>query len=151
MPRAASAKAAGAASKAAPKKPSTKRKANGYQMPEPIPLGAVFTDLSKQQWKVGPAIGSGGFGEIYCACKATEATKKYDDYQYVIKVVSHSLDGRGCAPNSEHCLQQMRNITNALWLVVGIFRSPTATVHSSLKCIFTCEMPKQRTVSAHIS
>lgn len=57
-------------------------------MPEPIPLGAVFTDLSKQQWKVGPAIGSGGFGEIYCACKATEATKIYDDYQYVIKVVS---------------------------------------------------------------
>lgn len=88
MPKAAAAKTTNAATKAAPKKAPAKRKANGYQMPEPIPLGEVFTDLGKQQWKIGPTIGSGGFGDIYCACKANESTKKYDDYQYVIKVVS---------------------------------------------------------------
>lgn len=88
MPRAAAAKTTNAATKAAPKKAPAKRKANGYQTPEAIPLGDVFTDLQKQQWKIGPAIGSGGFGDIYCACKASESTKKYEDYQYVIKVVS---------------------------------------------------------------
>lgn len=88
MPKAASTKPSNAATKAAPKKAPPKRKANGYQMPEPIPIASIFTDLSKQQWKIGPAIGSGGFGDIYCACKANESTKKYEDYQYVIKVVS---------------------------------------------------------------
>lgn len=87
MPKASTSKAA-AAPKAANKKPAVKRKANGYQMPESIPLGEVMTDLSKQQWKIGPSIGVGGFGEIYCACKANESTKKYEDYAYVVKVVS---------------------------------------------------------------
>lgn len=88
MPKPASTKPRSVAKKSVPKSAPAKRKANGYQMPEPIPIGEIFTDLSKQQWKVGPAIGSGGFGEIYCACKANEPAKKYDDYQYVIKVVS---------------------------------------------------------------
>lgn len=80
--------------KAVPQKPpaavkvSKKRKVNGYQMPERIPIGTVLTDLSKQQWKIGPSIGVGGFGEIYCACKANEAPKKHEDYPYVVKVVS---------------------------------------------------------------
>lgn len=78
---------ASTAAKAAPKKPAAKRKANGYQTPEHIPLGEVLTDLSKQQWRIGPSIGSGGFGEIYCACKADSA-KKHDDYPYVVKIVS---------------------------------------------------------------
>lgn len=85
MPKATTSKAT-TASKAPNKKPAAKRK-NAYQMPETIPLGTVFTDLSKQQWKIGPSIGVGGFGEIYCACKANESTKKYEDYQYVVKVV----------------------------------------------------------------
>lgn len=84
MPKAASTKAT-TASKAA-KKPAAKRK-NGYQMPEKIPLGEQLTDLSKQIWKVGPSIGAGGFGEIYCACKTTDSFKKADDYPYVVKVV----------------------------------------------------------------
>lgn len=69
-------------------KVTKKRKANGYQMPERIPIGTVLTDLSKQQWKIGPSIGVGGFGEIYCACKANEAPKKHEDYPYVVKVVN---------------------------------------------------------------
>lgn len=69
-------------------KVSKKRKVNGYQMPERIPIGMILTDLSKQQWKIGPSIGVGGFGEIYCACKANEAPKKHEDYAYVVKVVS---------------------------------------------------------------
>lgn len=57
-------------------------------MPERIPIGMILTDLSKQQWKIGPSIGVGGFGEIYCACKANEVPKKHEDYPYVVKVVS---------------------------------------------------------------
>lgn len=75
------------ATKPAPKKPAAKKKANGYQMPEKIPLGTVLTDLSKQQWRVGTVIGSGGFGDIYCASKP-DASKKLEDYPFVVKVVS---------------------------------------------------------------
>lgn len=88
MPKAGTSKATTAGAKAPNKKPAAKRKANGYQMPESIPLGEVLTDLSKQQWKIGPSIGAGGFGEIYCANKANDSTKKYEDYPYVVKVVS---------------------------------------------------------------
>lgn len=76
------------ATKAATKKAPIKRKANAYQMPESIPIGEVLTDLSKQQWKIGPSIGSGGFGEIYCATKVNGTSKKYEDYPFVVKVVS---------------------------------------------------------------
>lgn len=59
-----------------------------YQKPEPVPKGAVFTDLAKQQWKIGPSIGTGGFGEIYSACKASESPRNLDDYKFVVKIVS---------------------------------------------------------------
>lgn len=85
MPKAVAQKASAAV------KVSKKRKVNGYQMPERIPIGTILTDLSKQQWKIGPSIGVGGFGEIYCACKANEAPKKHEDYPYVVKVVSFQL------------------------------------------------------------
>lgn len=65
-----------------------KKAANGYQMPAPVPLGTLLTDMAKRQWKVGPSIGSGGFGEIYCACEASSGTKRTDDYPYVVKIVS---------------------------------------------------------------
>lgn len=86
MPKAA---AKANASKVA-KKPAAKKKGNGYQMPEKIPLGEILTDLSKQQWRIGTSIGSGGFGDIYCANKA-DASKKSDDFPYVVKVVSTAL------------------------------------------------------------
>ncbi|XP_065074831.1 nucleosomal histone kinase 1 [Ochlerotatus camptorhynchus] len=66
-----------------------KKAANGYQMPEPVPPGTVLTDMTKRQWKVGPSIGSGGFGEIYCACDASSGVKKPDDYPYVVKIEPH--------------------------------------------------------------
>lgn len=42
-----------------------------YQMPDPIPGGVILTDLTKKQWKVGPSIGKGGFGEIYSATEVS--------------------------------------------------------------------------------
>lgn len=66
-----------------------KKAANGYQMPEPVPPGTVLTDMAKRQWKVGPSIGSGGFGEIYCACEVGSGVKKPDDYPYVVKIEPH--------------------------------------------------------------
>ncbi|XP_062539357.1 nucleosomal histone kinase 1 [Armigeres subalbatus] len=66
-----------------------KKAANGYQMPEPVPLGTMLTDMAKRQWKVGPSIGSGGFGEIYCACEASSGVKKAEDYPYVVKIEPH--------------------------------------------------------------
>lgn len=58
--------------------------AKGYKKPAPIPNGEILTDVSRQQWKVGPSIGSGGFGEIYSACKVGDGK----DYNYVVKIVS---------------------------------------------------------------
>lgn len=66
-----------------------KKAANGYQMPEPVPPGTVLTDMAKRQWKVGPSIGSGGFGEIYSACEAGSGAKKSEDYPYVVKIEPH--------------------------------------------------------------
>lgn len=79
---------AATAKTAAPKKSAGRKKANGYQTPEKIPLGEVLTDLSKQQWRIGPSIGAGGFGEIYSACKNDSGKIKAEDYPYVVKVVS---------------------------------------------------------------
>ena len=66
-----------------------KKGAAGYKMPAPIPSGTILTDISKTKWKVGPSIGSGGFGEIYSACKADSSIKKVDDYPFVVKIVSN--------------------------------------------------------------
>ncbi|KAL5283598.1 VRK1 family protein [Megaselia abdita] len=73
---------------AAGKKPAPKKK-NGYVMPEKIPMNEILTDLSKQSWKIGPSIGSGGFGEIYSATKANNPAKKVEDYEYVVKIEPH--------------------------------------------------------------
>ncbi|XP_055605788.1 nucleosomal histone kinase 1 [Uranotaenia lowii] len=67
-----------------------KKAANGYQMPEPVPRGTVLTDMAKRQWRIGPSIGSGGFGEIYSACEdSSSSSKKSDDYPYVVKIEPH--------------------------------------------------------------
>ncbi|XP_039492830.1 nucleosomal histone kinase 1 [Drosophila santomea] len=73
MPRVAKPKAAAPAKKAVPAK---KAKSKLYAMPEKVKEGTVFTDLAKGQWRIGPSIGVGGFGEIYAACKVGE--KNYD-------------------------------------------------------------------------
>ncbi|XP_062124362.1 nucleosomal histone kinase 1 [Drosophila sulfurigaster albostrigata] len=66
MPRAAKPKAA----------PAKKAKGKLYAMPEKIKEGTILTDLAKGQWRIGPSIGIGGFGEIYAACRNGE--KNYD-------------------------------------------------------------------------
>lgn len=71
------------------KKPAAKGK-KGFVMPEPIPLGEVLTDIHKRQWKVGPSIGKGGFGEIYTACEK-DSKVHVDKYPYVVKIVSFLL------------------------------------------------------------
>ncbi|GIY02937.1 hypothetical protein CEXT_346291 [Caerostris extrusa] len=66
-------------------KPRRKAPAKGgYKLPEPIPEGTEVTDTFKKCWKIGPKIGSGGFGTVYFA---SEANKK--EYDYVVKVEYH--------------------------------------------------------------
>lgn len=71
------------------KKIPAKKKKNGYDKPEEIPRGEILTDISKKQWKIGPSIGMGGFGEIYSACKATNSPKNLEDYDHVVKIEPH--------------------------------------------------------------
>uniref|UniRef100_A0A1B0CKZ5 non-specific serine/threonine protein kinase n=2 Tax=Lutzomyia longipalpis TaxID=7200 RepID=A0A1B0CKZ5_LUTLO len=66
-----------------------RKKANGYAKSLKIPLGTILTDLEKKQWRIGPAIGSGGFGDIYSCCLADKAPRSTDDYQSVLKIEPH--------------------------------------------------------------
>jgi hypothetical protein len=48
------------------KRAAGKRKAaNGYKLPDPIPVGEIIRDVTKKEWQIGPSVGVGGFGEIY--------------------------------------------------------------------------------------
>lgn len=47
---------------------------NGNRLPERLPVGHRLVDTTKQQWLIGPAIGSGGFGEIYLTRQYNENT-----------------------------------------------------------------------------
>jgi len=38
---------------------------NGYRLPDRIKEGEILTDMTQKQWRLGRAIGVGGFGEIY--------------------------------------------------------------------------------------
>lgn len=69
---------AGGAKKAA----AAGKKSKLYNMPEKIKEGTILKDLMKTEWKIGPSIGTGGFGEIYTASKKGES--KYD---FVVKCV----------------------------------------------------------------
>lgn len=76
-----------------PKGNAKPKKINGYQRPAHVSLGTVLADTQKNSWKVGPSIGSGGFGDIYSCCNAASPVKKTDDYPYVVKIVSGTVDG----------------------------------------------------------
>ncbi|XP_012257149.2 serine/threonine-protein kinase VRK1-like [Athalia rosae] len=65
----------------------SKKGANGYKLPDPIPVGEVLTDMLKKSWIIGPSIGVGGFGEIYSAAPYTGGVPK--DYPNVIKIEPH--------------------------------------------------------------
>lgn len=66
-------------------KPAAAKKAKGklYAMPEKLKEGTILSDLSKTQWRIGPSIGVGGFGEIYAATRNGE-----NNYDAVVKCVS---------------------------------------------------------------
>uniref|UniRef100_A0A182VR10 non-specific serine/threonine protein kinase n=1 Tax=Anopheles minimus TaxID=112268 RepID=A0A182VR10_9DIPT len=67
-----------------------KRANNLYSRPEKIPLGTILTDALNVPWKVGPSIGTGGFGEIYCAyCFTHAAPKTVAEYPNVVKLEPH--------------------------------------------------------------
>lgn len=77
----------------AKKASAPRKKANGYKMPAPIPLGEVIHDtIAKKKWRIGPSIGVGGFGEIYSACEHEGSPKKGSNYPYVVKIVSISMN-----------------------------------------------------------
>lgn len=76
-----------------PKAKPKPKKVNGYARPADIALGTILTDTFKNAWKVGPSIGSGGFGDIYSCCSAAEPVKKVDDYPHVVKIVSDTSSG----------------------------------------------------------
>jgi hypothetical protein len=40
---------------------------NGNILPDPIPEGEIFTDITKNQWQLSRSIGAGGFGQVYLA------------------------------------------------------------------------------------
>ncbi|XP_049266965.1 serine/threonine-protein kinase VRK1 isoform X1 [Rhipicephalus sanguineus] len=76
-----------------PKKKAVKKAprvaANGHRLPDPLPAGEVLTDLFRKQWRLGKAVGLGGFGEIYLA--SDEVSKPVDaNAAYVIKIEPHS-------------------------------------------------------------
>jgi len=121
MPRVAKPKAAAPAKKAVPAK---KAKSKLYAMPEKVKEGTIFNDLAKGQWRIGPSIGVGGFGEIYAACKVGQK-----DYDAVVKCVSGSP-----------IFPPWRFLKH-----IYIFRSPMAMARSLWRCTSTCATPSRTT------
>ena len=37
----------------------------GCKLPDQLPAGVILTDITQNKWKLGHAIGYGGFGDIY--------------------------------------------------------------------------------------
>ncbi|XP_077537089.1 serine/threonine-protein kinase VRK1-like isoform X2 [Haemaphysalis longicornis] len=76
--------AAGKKAAAAPRKA-----ANGHRLPDPLPAGEILTDLCRKQWRLGKAVGLGGFGEIYLASDVV--SKPVDaNAAFVVKIEPHS-------------------------------------------------------------
>lgn len=57
-------------------------------MPDGIRCDAILTDIHQKQWKLGPSVGAGAFGEIYLVSDVlTESVKA--DAAYVAKIEPH--------------------------------------------------------------
>lgn len=71
-----------------PKKPSKRKAADGYALTTPMPPGEVLTDTAKRQWKIGKAVGTGGFGMIYLCSPLSECGSRAvgDDALHVVKI-----------------------------------------------------------------
>ncbi|XP_023931169.1 serine/threonine-protein kinase VRK1 isoform X3 [Lingula anatina] len=59
-----------------------------YQLAAPLPEGTILADIFKRQWKVGKAVGSGGFGLLYSATSA-DNTLDGTAKDYVVKIEPH--------------------------------------------------------------
>ncbi|KAM8945469.1 serine/threonine-protein kinase VRK2 [Pelodytes ibericus] len=58
------------------------------KLPNPLPEGLILTDTSKNKWRLGKAIGKGGFGLIYLASPICDRPVT-DDAIHVVKVEFH--------------------------------------------------------------
>ena len=58
-----------------------RRSPNGFLLPDPLPPGWILRDNAGQAWRLGKAIGLGGFGEIYSAAREGQ-----EQEEFVVKV-----------------------------------------------------------------
>ncbi|XP_078591015.1 serine/threonine-protein kinase VRK1-like isoform X2 [Branchiostoma floridae x Branchiostoma japonicum] len=70
------------------KKQVKKRAPPKHKLPDPLKPGEVLTDSMKRQWKVGGAVGQGGFGLLYAASPNGPGTVG-PNAEYVIKIEPH--------------------------------------------------------------
>ena len=63
--------------------------ASGCKLPDQLPAGEILTDITQKKWKLGPAIGYGGFGDVYLASSNIDTPVK-PDAKYVIKIEPHN-------------------------------------------------------------
>lgn len=61
----------------------------GCKLPDQLPAGEILTDITQNKWKLGHAIGYGGFGDIYLASNDINAPIG-QDAKYVIKIEPHN-------------------------------------------------------------
>lgn len=62
--------------------------ANGNRLPDPLPYGLILTDVTKNKWRLGRAVGLGGFGEIYLVSNGIRKILGSDG-NYVVKIEPH--------------------------------------------------------------
>lgn len=61
----------------------------GNKLVTHVPEGTIVTDLQQKKWRIGKAVGVGGFGEIYLAFDDVRS-KDDKDSRYVAKVEAHT-------------------------------------------------------------
>ncbi|XP_060817510.1 serine/threonine-protein kinase VRK1-like [Bombus pascuorum] len=61
----------------------------GCKLPDQLPAGEILTDITQNKWKLGHAIGYGGFGDIYLASNDINGPIG-QDAKYVIKIEPHN-------------------------------------------------------------
>ncbi|XP_076750468.1 serine/threonine-protein kinase VRK1 [Xylocopa sonorina] len=61
----------------------------GCKLPEQLPPGVILTDITQKKWRLGHAIGYGGFGDIYLASSDINVPVG-QDAKYVIKIEPHN-------------------------------------------------------------
>ncbi|KAK0082161.1 hypothetical protein PV326_007312 [Microctonus aethiopoides] len=62
--------------------------APGCRLPSRLPPGEILTDITQKEWKLGPRLGCGGFGDIYLASDDINKTVG-QNAKYVIKIEPH--------------------------------------------------------------